>query len=278
MAYTIVVYKKSQHMKNSKRTHDPIQQNKGNVKPSLKHDANLQKNATLYFQIGLIVCLLAAFGLLEMQFEHNIPKYAAQEDIPIENVELALGEVKIYKPVVKQSKPTPKLKPKAFVNTVKIIEDSDTTIESIIDLPLTDDFIDIEHPNIPDLEKPEAVDPVVEFVHIEQVPLYPGCEKKTNNAAKKKCMSDKITKLVQRKFEGTAIANTYGLKGKQNIYVQFQIDKTGKVSDIKTRASHPKLEEEAKRVVKEIPVMKPGRQRDKPVSVRYTLPIAFSIQ
>jgi len=55
-------------MSTPKKSHDTIRQNGQVVQKSQKHDANLQKNSTLYFQVGLIVCLLAAYGLLEMKF------------------------------------------------------------------------------------------------------------------------------------------------------------------------------------------------------------------
>ena len=36
-----------------------------------KHDANLQKNSTLNFQIGLILCLLGTYGVFEMKFKKH---------------------------------------------------------------------------------------------------------------------------------------------------------------------------------------------------------------
>ena len=267
-------------MKNSNQVQDSIRQNGRPEKPSLKHDANLQKNTTLYFQIGLIVCLLAAFGLLEMQFKQNIPNYSYEAEPPVVDVDVAMGPVKVYKEPVVHSKPKAvKVQPK-FVEKFKIADkhEDDHIAKRVVDVPVTHHSSGEEDPTLPEFVKPTEEDDLVDFPLIEQVPLYPGCEKKANNAAKKKCMSDKITKLVQRKFKGTAIANAYGLQGRQNIYVQFQIDKTGKVTDVKTKARHPELEAEARRVVGEIPLMQPGMQRDKPVSVRYTLPIAFSIE
>ena len=56
-------------MKNSKNPHNIAGQSNGLVPKSRKHDANLQKNTTLYFQIGLILCLLGTYGLFEMRFE-----------------------------------------------------------------------------------------------------------------------------------------------------------------------------------------------------------------
>mgnify|MGYP007000395440 CR=1 len=53
----------------------------------------------------------------------------------------------------------------------------------------------------------------VPFAVIENVPEYPGCERGTN-AEKRKCMSDKIAKFVQRKFN-TDLAGDLGLSGRQ---------------------------------------------------------------
>ena len=115
------------------------------------------------------------------------------------------------------------------------------------------------------------------FIRVEQVPIYPGCENKKTNEDKRKCMSDKITQLVQKKFN-TGLGSELGLTGKQTIRTQFKIDKTGRVTDINVRGTHPELEDEAKRVINNIPEMTPGKQHDKNVGVIYTLPIVFDVQ
>ncbi len=88
-------------------------------------------------------------------------------------------------------------------------------------------------------------------------------------------MSEKITKLIQKKFRGDDVASDYGLRGKQKIYTQFKIDETGHITNIKIRAPHPKLADETERVINFIPKMTPGQQRDKNVGVIYNLPIVF---
>lgn len=90
-------------------------------------------------------------------------------------------------------------------------------------------------------------------------------------------MSDKLTRLIQRRFN-TNLAQDLGLQGIQKIQVQFKIDDKGRVTDIKTRSPYPQLEDEAERVVNKIPVMTPGMQRNTPVSVLYNLPIVFQVQ
>lgn len=88
-------------MKNSKTPHELIRQNEQIVKQSQKHDTNLQKNSILYFQVGLIVCLLAALGLLEMQFENRIPNYGQDFSDTVETFEIEvpnLGSTKLQNP------------------------------------------------------------------------------------------------------------------------------------------------------------------------------------
>ena len=116
----------------------------------------------------------------------------------------------------------------------------------------------------------------VEFAIIDEVPIYPGCER-GNNAEKRNCMSKNIAQFVSREFN-TDIADDLGLSGKQRINVIFKIDKNGNVVEVRSRAPHQILEKEAVRVVKMLPKMKPGRQRGKPVIVAYALPITFVVQ
>ena len=115
----------------------------------------------------------------------------------------------------------------------------------------------------------------VPFSVIEKVPVYPGCD--GENYQLKKCMSDNISKHVAKNFN-IKLAKTLGLKaGKKRISVQFKIDKNGNVTDIRARAPHPKLKEEAIRVIKLLPKMQPGKQDGKAVNVRYNLPIIFTV-
>ena len=116
----------------------------------------------------------------------------------------------------------------------------------------------------------------VPFSTVQNVPIFPGCDK-GNNEARRKCMSEKITKFVQRKFN-TDLAGDLGLSGRQRISVIFKIDKNGDVVGVRARAPHPRLVKEATRVVNLLPKMKPGKQRGKAVVVPYSLPIIFQVQ
>jgi len=264
-------------MTNFKKEHHIAGQSNESVRKSQKHDANLQKNSALYFQIGLILCLLATYSLFELKFEKVT--YASEaigmllpedDSIAIMNVvpeeSLAKKEkVTVTEPTIKNADP-------------EIVDDSSTVIDK-------KEFFSEPQPNTDPvdpkkmgaIEKPEDPIEIFDMKDVEMVPIYPGCEKMTTNATRVQCMSDKLTRLIQRKFD-TDLASKFGLTGIQRINVQFKIDKQGHITDVLTRAPHPELEKEAMRLTTKIPTMKPGLQRHKPVAVLYNLPIVFKVQ
>jgi len=115
----------------------------------------------------------------------------------------------------------------------------------------------------------------ISFAEIDQAPIYPGCE---NAPEQRKCLSENITKLISQNFN-FRLANNLDLKpGHKRIFVMFTINKNGKVTDVRARAPHKKLETEAIRVIKLIPQLKPGiKNNGKVVAVKYSLPIVFNV-
>lgn len=258
-------------MRTPKKTHDPIRQNGQVVKKSQKHDANLQKNSVLFFQVGLIVCLMAAYGLLEMKFEYKELKVV--DLVPPDNPKDFIIDIsfvpetpKKADPIINKKSISKSLEPEVLPDDAPITPFDNITEPPVTNNPITPDDVVV-------VDVPEDI-PVL---FIEQVPIYPGCEKEKSNDAKRKCMSDKITQLVQKQFDPN-LAGELGLSGKQVIRTQFKIDKTGHVTDIKIQTLHPKIKEEAERVINKIPEMTPGKQQDKNVNVIYSLPIVLQVQ
>ncbi len=266
-------------MKNSKKNFGNAGQSITEVKTSQKHDANLQKNSGLYFQIGLILCLLATYSLFEMQFQEK--KITLAQVDPIDD-DIFIDRAPIYQvEVIEPEKVVePKRKEQKVIDKIKPIEDDKDILEARLVTPNEEKPVKkaAAVSDIPDIPVDKSGDEdLVPFIRIEKVPVYPGCEKFNTNDERKKCMSEKITKLVSRKFNGD-IASENGLSGVQRIYAQFTIDKAGNVVNVKARAPHPALEKEAQRVINKIPNMQPGLQRNTPVGVIYTLPISFQVR
>ena len=86
-----------------------------------------------------------------------------------------------------------------------------------------------------------------------------------------------MMKFLQMNIQYPPMAAANKIDGR--VVVQFIVDKTGKVGDVKVvRSVNDELDAEAVRVVKSMPDFTPGQQDGKPVSVWYTLPISFKLQ
>ncbi|NRD24272.1 energy transducer TonB [Winogradskyella litoriviva] len=263
-------------MKNSKKDFGFAGQSTTEAKKSQKHDANLQKNSTLYFQIGLILCLLGTYALFEMQFQEKKIDFIKDETAQIDPLLIDYVPPFIEEVIEpKTPEPAPSVK---LIDKVKVVENDVPVIKTIIKTE-NDPIISKQPVKVGDInviEEPTELDDIP-FIAIEKVPVYPGCEKYDSNNKRKKCMSERISKLINNKFN-TNIGYKYGLSGRQRIHTQFTIDKNGDITDIKIKGSHIALEKEANRVINKLPKMEPGLQRNVPVGVIYTLPIMFEIR
>jgi protein TonB len=230
--------------------------------------ADVTRNGSIYFAVGLALMLFLTYSTL------NYKTYDKSNiDIGKLNLDDELDEeIPIIEQIIPPPPPPP---PPAAPEVIEVVEDEEEVEETVIESTETDQ--DEEIMEVEDVEVEEVIEDVeVPFAVIENVPEYPGCER-GSNADKRKCMSDKIAKFVQRKFN-TDLAGDLGLSGRQRISVIFKIDKNGNVTGVRSRAPHPRLEKEAARVINMLPKMKPGRQRGKPVIVPYSLPITFQVQ
>tara|TARA_B100001287_G_C22468291_1_gene428373 strand:- start:10 stop:726 length:717 start_codon:yes stop_codon:yes gene_type:complete len=229
--------------------------------------ADVSKNGSIYFAVGLALMLFLTYSTINW-------KTYDKSDIDIGKLNLD-DELDEEIPIIEQIiPPPPPPPPPAAPEVIEVVEDEEEVEETVIESTETDQDEEIE---VEEIEVEEVVEDVeVPFAVIENVPEYPGCDR-GSNADKRKCMSDKIAKFVQRKFN-TDLAGDLGLSGRQRISVIFKIDKNGNVTGVRSRAPHPRLEKEAARVINMLPKMKPGRQRGKPVIVPYSLPITFQVQ
>jgi len=232
--------------------------------------ADVGRKSMLFFQIGLVLMLFLAWQAIEWKtYDKSLSEFG----------ELEVGDDLMEEvPITQQlTPPPPPPPPPPAPEVIEIMEDESEEEETIIES--TEAKQDEKIVEIKEIVEEAVEEEIVEvpFAVIENVPIYPGCENERNNDARKKCMSDKVSSFINKKFN-TDLANDLGLDGRQRIMVQFKIDKTGRVTDVRARAPHPRLEREAISVVQSLPSMTPGKQRGKPVAVLYSLPIIFDIQ
>jgi len=231
--------------------------------------ANLEKHNKQFMLLGLALALIVIYiGIEWKTFERNIADLGMVDISLEEEIEIPITER------IQEVKPPPP--PPPAPEKIEIIEDEAEVEETVLESTETDENEFVEVEEIEEIVEEEDVLDDVPFAIIENVPVYPGC--KGTNEQKKKCMVEKITKHVNRKYN-TGLAGDLGLSpGKKRVYVQFKIDNTGKVTNVMARGPHARLEKEAIRVVELLPDMTPGKQRGRPVGVKYTLPITLVVE
>ncbi|WP_435414003.1 energy transducer TonB [Polaribacter aestuariivivens] len=235
----------------------------------------LEKFSNIFTQLGLVLVLFIVYISLEHQTEQKgVAIYQPNDN---NFVYIQPDKQVLFQKEVKEIPKTQAVKKQTFIPE-EVVKGNDDIKETIIDVPKEDPVLvnidDIVVAKIPD-EDPFVND--VPFVMIEDAPIFKGCEG-LSKEENKLCFDKKMKQFVQRNFDAD-LASELGLRaGKYKIQTQFLIDDKGNVVDIKIRAPHKQLEKETNDLIKKLPKFTPGKQRNKPVRVRYTLPIAFSVE
>ncbi len=122
---------------------------------------------------------------------------------------------------------------------------------------------EIQKENPPKEEPQKKEENKAIFMHVEKMPQYQGGEKAM------------MTYLAQN-IKYPVLAQEQGIQG--IVVCRFVVSKTGKVEDVAvTRSLDPTCDQEAIRVISNMPQWIPGEQKGEPVDVYYTLPIRFKL-
>lgn len=113
----------------------------------------------------------------------------------------------------------------------------------------------------------------VSFISIDKAPTFDGCE-----TGDKACFSKNIQKHFAMNFDAKMTKNLGLSSGRKRVFIQFNIDKNGNITEIKARAPHQKIENEVIRVMELLPKVEPGEHQGKKVSVKYSIPFTLVIE
>ena len=234
------------------------------MKPKKNEKADLSKNSSLYFIIGLSSILLFTWIAIEWKtYDRSGYGYEAlnvddddDEDVPITE------QIKV---------PPPPPPPPPAPEIIEVVEDEEEVEETVIESTETDQEEIVE---IVEVEE-EFEDVDVPFAVIEDVPIYPGCER-VAKSKRRQCFQEQINKHIRKNFRYPEIAQEMGIQGR--VYVNFIISKDGSITNIRMRGPDKNLEKEAARIIGRLPKMTPGKQRGRPVRVPFSIPITFRLQ
>jgi len=232
--------------------------------PKKNPQKDLNKKSGMFFVVGLIVVLGMVYTALEWKTFDKIN----YDDIGINKVDIFIDE---DEPIF-QLQITPKPKPPVLPVEIEIIDNDDPNDETEIMAVEVNTETEIEDPldfNV--IEEPEEVK--VNWITIEEVPIFPGCEKSEDKRA---CFNDMMQKHIRKNFRYPELAQELGIQGKVNTI--FMINTDGSIGTIQKRGPHEALEKEAVRILSKLPKMTPGKQRGSAVKVSFAIPITFKLQ
>ena len=237
------------------------------MQPKKNEKVDLSKNSSLYFVIGLSLILLISWQAIEWKtYDKSLYGYEALNVEDDDDEEIPITEQ------IKTPPPPPPPPPPA-PEVIEVVEDEEEVEETVIESTETneDEIIEVEEVEIE--EEFEDVD--VPFAVIEDVPIFPGCEK-VKKSERRNCFQQQINKHIRKNFRYPEIAQEMGIQGR--VYVNFIISKDGSITNIRMRGPDKNLEKEAQRIIAKLPTMIPGKQRGRAVRVPFSIPITFRLQ
>lgn len=220
---------------------------------------DIYRHRGVFIQVGLAVAL----GIVLLAFNYH-PKEEAVSTLATNNV--AEEEIEVI-PQTSQYKPPPPPPPPPAPEVLEVEDDveventpelfdQEMDVETVIETK----YVPVDEPVV---KKEEPAEKEI-FVVVEEMPSFPGGDKA-------------LYEYLAKNIKYPAVAKDNGIEGK--VYIKFVVNEDGSVSQVQlARGIGGGCDEEAMRVVKEMPKWKPGKQRGKTVKVWYTLPVYFKLQ
>ena len=218
--------------------------------------ADLQNKRGLLLEIGLVVALIlviAAFAYTPKEYRIEKP------DLNYAPVEEEITE--ITRQDQKPPEPPKKVEVKVIADLLQVVT-NDTKITTEVDFAEFDENTEV-------IQQVEVAEETIEddqpFLIAETMPSFQGGDLNT------------FRNWVQQNVKFPQIALENGIQGR--VSCSFVVNKDGSIVDAEViRGVDPSLDKEALRVINSMPKWSPGKQRGKPVRVKYTVPVTFRLQ
>lgn len=222
--------------------------------------ADLERKKGLFLEIGFILAL----GLCLVAFEWSSDDVSTTELGNLSSSEVEIEMIAITKekePPPKQN--PPKIEPEKILKDLKVVDNK----KHVKRIKWDSDLKEKNSPKIITITNNDIIEDPTEpipFYAVKEKPIYPGGE-------------IAMLKFIQTNSVYPSIPKENGVEG--IVLVQFIIDATGKVTNVKTlNQVDSYLDAEALRVVSLLPDWSPGKQREIPVPVTFVLPIKFNLE
>jgi len=228
------------------------------MEPLKTSRADLENKKSIFWEIGLILALIIVLLAFEWKSsEKNYTDTINRDFLDIQEEMVPITE-QTTKPL-----PPPPIKTAVII---KIVEnDIEVEDDIVIDAEVNQETeIEKYIPFVPlEIEEEEIISEEIIFIIVESMPAFPGG-------------MDKLMGYLHDNIKYPIRAKELGIQGK--VFLSFVIEKDGSVTDVSLlRGIGGGCDEEAIRVVKNMPKWIPGKQRNIPVRVRFNLPVNFRL-
>lgn len=215
---------------------------------------NMERFKGTFFQIGLIISLLAIF--LAFQW-----KVYNRKEIIIPNGITHVPDIDLV-PITKPKPPPP---PAANLSQFDIVKNDDLIEIPEISLNTEgDETTPIPEPP-PIVQVPDKYeDSYAPFIYVEQMPEFPGGPRA-------------MFEFLSRNVRYPRLAQETGIQG--TVFVSFIVEPDGSISNIKVlRGIGGGCDEEAIRLYSSMPRWKPGIQSGRAVRVQFSASVTFRLE
>ncbi len=213
--------------------------------------ADLENKKRIFLQIGIAFALLVVLVAFEWK-QYERPEF----DLGTLDMEI-IEEEDI--PITRQEQPPPPPPPEPSTELIIVDDDVEIDEEFIIDVEATV-FTEVQEFAPIIVEEEEVVEDVI-FTVVEDQPSFPGGE-------------EARIRFLQENLRYPQMAREAGIQG--TVFVTFVVERDGSVTDVRVlRGIGGGCDEEAVRVVRNMPNWQPGRQRGQAVRVQFNMPIRF---
>lgn len=245
------------------------------MQPKKNPNVDAKRNSLLYFQIGLAAITILTYIAIEVKTPD--PVIVVEKPVIVDNF---IDDEVIPLTMQVQKAPPP---PPPAPEVIQVVDDKVVIEDKKIETTETNEKQEVKVVKAAAVGEVtgdvEDVDVDVPFAVLEDIPLFPGCEK-VARTQQKECFMEQMNKHIKKYFEYPSRAKDNNVQGR--VTVMFVIDKSGNVSNLRIKGTGKKdselLEAEAERIIKKLPKFTPGKQRGKPVGVSYAQPIMFRLE
>ncbi len=228
------------------------------VKKSPKADLEGSKG------LGILMGLVVGLAVLFVGFEWGTQEKAIQKNEEISDI-IAEEEMDITRQDETPPPPPPDVPP-AVAEVLNVVENNVQVANN--DLISSEDNEKVAQVQVYTppavVHEEEEESPQHIFVVVEEMPEFPGGQAE-------------LMSFIAKSIKYPVVAQENGIQGR--VTCTFVVNRDGTIVDAQVvRGIDPALDKEALRVINSMPKWKPGKQRGKPVRVKFTLPVTFRLQ